>query len=67
MSRRAIIDATPEATPEEARDLRARCWKFIFDTYFARVTKSPAAGPSERGRDGNRAKEDSAYGHSILE
>jgi hypothetical protein len=61
-----VAKPTPRTAPEEeARALRARCWRFVFDAYFARATKSPAAGPSERGEDGTETKEDSADGTSI--
>ncbi len=30
---RVIHSSTASVTPEQARDARARAWKFIFDTY----------------------------------
>ena len=50
-------------TPEEARDVRAHVWAFVFQCY---ETKNPAAGQGVRGdSDGTDTKEDSAYGCSI--
>ena len=48
-------------TPEEARDVRARVWAFVFRCYESK--KNPAAGQGVRGdSDGTETKEDSAYG-----
>jgi hypothetical protein len=44
---------------EQARDVRARAWKFVFDTY---AQKNPAADASERGEDGTKVQGDSANG-----
>jgi hypothetical protein len=52
-----VLCPRPDVIPDQARDVRARAWKFVFDTY---ARKNPAAGPSERGEDGTKVKEDSA-------
>jgi hypothetical protein len=53
----------PDATPEQARNLRARAWLFVFE---AHARKSPVAGSSARGfSNGTANKEDSADGRSI--
>ncbi len=62
---RVVYRRHPGISSEEVRDARARAWKFIFGCYEAK--KGPVASQSVRGKDGTKAKEDSAYGHSILE
>ncbi len=36
---RVIHSSTASVTPEQARDARARAWKFIFDTYRKKVAE----------------------------
>jgi hypothetical protein len=54
----------PDSASEQARNLRARAWLFVFDAY---ARKNPDAAPSARGlSNGTASKEDSANGQSIL-
>jgi hypothetical protein len=52
-----------DTTPEQARDLRARAWLFVFE---AHARKNPGAGPSARRLSyGTVSKEDAADTRSI--
>ena len=55
---RAVLRPYPGITPEQASDIRAACWAYVFRCYESR--KNPAAGPSERGEHDGTTKEDSA-------
>ena len=47
-------------SPEEAQDVRARAWRFVFECYEAK--KNPAAGQSGQGlSDATETKEDATY------
>jgi hypothetical protein len=60
---RVIFTPHPDSASEQARNLRARAWLFVFDAY---ARKNPAAGLSARDlSNGTASKEDSANGQSI--
>jgi hypothetical protein len=40
-------------SPQQARDARARAWRFVLDAY---ARKNPAAGPSVRGDNDGKAR-----------
>jgi hypothetical protein len=41
-----IIALTPGITPEQARDIRARAWRFVFDCSWKREAARPG-GPND--------------------
>ena len=53
---RAVYTPRPDTTPEGELNALAAIYKFLLDNH----AKNPAAGPSERGKDGTKVKEDSA-------
>ena len=55
----------PALPPDQARNARARAWKFVFDCYYAK--KSAAGVTSTNGGDGTEIKGASAYERSIPE
>ncbi len=62
---RVVLRPNLGAPTEQARDARARAWRFVLD---AHTRKYPAAGSSERGdNDGTRIKEDSTDARIIPE
>jgi hypothetical protein len=46
---RIVYTSCPDITPEQARDARARAWKFIFDTYRKKAAGQELAKPSKQG------------------
>jgi hypothetical protein len=51
-SARITVKATPGITPRQARDARARAWRFVFDCYAKKTATSeekPASPLAGRG------------------
>jgi len=44
-----IAESTPGLTPEEARDVRARAWRFVFDCWEQKKAAGEVGG-EEHGR-----------------
>jgi hypothetical protein len=61
---RVVLRSNVGTIAEQARDARARAWRFVLDTH---ARKNPAAGPSERGGNDGKAEGDSADARIILE
>ncbi len=47
-----IVKPTPGMTPQEARDVRARAWHFVFDCYAKKKAARPG-GPDDAERRSN--------------
>jgi hypothetical protein len=43
-----VVKTTPGITPEQARDARARAWKFIFDTYREKAAEQDNAKTKQK-------------------
>jgi hypothetical protein len=64
---RANITLKPSASasPEQARDARARAWAYILACFEPHANKKEAA-PVSRPDDGTKVKEDSANEHRSI-
>ena len=57
-----LVKPTPCITPEQARDARARAWKFIFDTY-----RKKAAGQDNTETKQKSLNTDEGGPHDVAE
>ncbi len=59
---RIVVKPNPSINADEARDARARAWRYVFDCYERKI----AAGPSASGEDAEGgSKHDSSARPSI--
>jgi hypothetical protein len=49
------LKSTPGTTPEQARDVRARAWVFIFDCYAKKTARTGGGEDAMKGSNDDRA------------
>ena len=57
-----VVRTNPDFTPEQARDVRVRAWKFVFDSYRRKTTQADGGEDApkleERTEDGKLARKE---------
>ena len=55
---RVVVKTNPDFTPEQARDARARAWRFVFDCYAKKkaLTGKEKAGGGDADEDVKKEK-----------
>ena len=51
----SICHPNTDITPEQARDARARAWKFVFDRYREKATRTDGDEDEKKEKDEFRA------------